>query len=140
MISKLWGKLLGVILISTLGADVGRGQNPLPTADLNGNYPRNTHLGWLVVDRTPNGLGCRWSEQMPTNWYDPTARLPRLNIGEWEVVRRFGFGSRLRANPEPAGFTFLYDLDGRPWLKVNIGSDNRICLVRANANFILPAP
>ncbi|QEQ00557.1 hypothetical protein RHP47_03630 [Thermosynechococcus sp. QKsg1] len=56
----------------------------------------------------------------------------------WPVVRRFPTGTVLRANITPAGFATITDSRGLPWLKVSIGDEDRICLVRANRRFIRP--
>jgi len=81
---------------------------------------------------------------MPDNWGDPGAVFPRMNIQQWPVVRRFPPGTLLAANIEPVGITTLRDEEGNNWLKVIIPNINRdphqICLVRANVNFVRPAP
>lgn len=117
-------------------------QTQLPIADRNGDYSRSTsHTKWIVVDSDPNGLNCRWSKDMPDEWYSPSAQWQKLNIREWPVVRRFKKNSstqNLRANTTPAGFATIRDDSGKPWLKVSIGPNDQICLVRANQNFIKP--
>lgn len=114
----------------------------LPNADNNGDYSKKTsHKKWIVVDSDPNGVNCRWSQEMPTNWYAPDAKLPRLNISQWSVVRRFQKNTpsqTLNANLTPAGFATLFDESGKPWLKVSIGANEQICFVRANKKYIQP--
>jgi hypothetical protein len=111
---------------------------PLPVADSNGNYRRSGHRTWRVVDADPNGLNCRWSRAMPTEWYSPAAQFPNQNFGQWSVVRRFPPGTILTANLSPAGFEVFYDVRQQPWLKVSIGENEQICLVRANEIYIQP--
>lgn len=117
-------------------------EDALPTADSNGDYSGKTsHQKWIVVDPDPDGVNCRWSEAMPTAWYAPDAKLPSLNISQWSVVRRFTKNTpsqSLQANLTPAGFATLMDDSGKPWLKVNIDSNDQICLVRANSKYIQP--
>ena len=117
-------------------------EEALPSADANGDYSRKTsHPKWIVVDSDPNGVNCRWSQEMPSNWYAPDAKLPTLNISQWPVVRRFQKNTpsqTLTANLTPAGFATLVDTSGKPWLKVNIGADEQICLVRANKKYVEP--
>lgn len=114
----------------------------LPSADTNGDYSHKTsHKKWIVVDSDPNGVNCRWSQEMPTNWYAPDAKLPRLNISQWSVVRSFKKNTpsqTLTANLTPAGFATLFDESGKPWLKVSIGADDQICFVRANKKYVQP--
>jgi len=125
--------IMGWATISTLAQP-----SPLPTPDRNGNYRRTDHQLWVVSDTDTNGLNCRWSRSMPANWFDPSARLPRMNIQEWSVVRRFSQDTVLVANTEPAGFATIRDEDDKPWLKVRVGAESQICLVRANIDFIRP--
>lgn len=114
---------------------------PLPKADANGNYMGNVgHYTWVVVDPDPNGLNCRWSNLMPADWYSPTGMRPIMTVKDWPVARRFRSGSILNANGTPAGFAVIYDDRGLPWLKVSIGANDQICLVRANTQFIRPIP
>lgn len=117
-------------------------EEALPSADANGDYSRKTsHKKWLVVDSDPNGVNCRWSQEMPTNWYAPDAKLPTLNISQWSVVRHFQKNTpsqTLTTNLTPAGFATLFDESGKPWLKVSIGSDQQICFVRANKKYVQP--
>lgn len=111
----------------------------LPTANASGDYIQRTqHRTWTVVDADPKGLNCRWSEQMPDNWYSPEAQLPPLTIEQWPVVRQFRQGETLTANNTPAGFVMVADDKDQPWLKVSLGAQNEICLVRANAQYIKP--
>ncbi|MFN3679079.1 hypothetical protein [Thermosynechococcus sp.] len=115
-------------------------QNPnLPQANRHGDYPlRTDHRLWVVVDSDRQGLNCRWSPQVPKAWYSPLAKWPRTDIWYWPVVRRFPRGTVLKANLAPSGFAMIPDDRGLPWLKVTLGKDNRICLVRANRHFIRP--
>lgn len=117
-------------------------EDTLPTPDSNGDYlGKTSHQKWTVVDPDPNGVNCRWSEEMPTAWYAPDAKFSSLNISQWPVVRRFTKNTpspSLQANLTPAGFATLMDDSGKPWLKVNIGSNDRICLVRANSKYVQP--
>lgn len=130
-----------VLLLGTIAiAPVVRAQMPVPQPNDVGDYPRTSHLLWTVVDPDPNGLNCRWSEAMPEHWYSPAARFPDFNIQDWEVVRRFNWGTVLTANRTPAGFTYIYDDRRSPWLKVSIGDNDEICLVRANQEFVVPLP
>jgi hypothetical protein len=139
-------KLLSIIALclfsSTVLAQTALAQAPLPTPDRNGDYLG--HVGyekWIVVDPDPNGLNCRWSKEMPNDWYAPHARLTTRNFGQWSVVRRFQKNTPsqyLTANLSPAGFATLIDEFGKPWLKVSIGSNDEICLVRANSNYVKP--
>jgi hypothetical protein len=114
----------------------------LPKPDSNGDYSGNVgHESWIVVDPDPNGLNCRWSEQISREWYAPDVELPNRNISEWPVVRRFQKNTPsqyLTANLSPAGFATFTDELGNPWLKVSIGSNDQICLVRANAKYVQP--
>jgi hypothetical protein len=127
--------LFGVLLVP-LGAIA---QSSMPQPNSNGDFMTNTsHPTWQVIDTDPNGLNCRWSDQMPVEWFDPGATWPRRDISSWTSVRRFQNGAVLSANSTPAGFVTITDTRGRPWLKVNIGSNDQICLVRANRRFIRP--
>ncbi|WP_460194366.1 hypothetical protein [Thermosynechococcus sp. FA-CM-4201] len=111
----------------------------LPQPNSNGDYiSRTSHRTWVVVDPDINGLNCRWSDKVPQEWYAPNARWPDLEIMRWPVVRRFPQGTVLTANITPAGFATITDSRGLPWLKVSIGDEDRICLVRANRRFIRP--
>jgi hypothetical protein len=111
---------------------------PLPTPDRSGDYRQTDHQLWIVIDPDANGLNCRWSRMIPSNWDDPSIRLPRMNIRDWSIVRRFMQNTVLVANTSPAGFVTFQDEDNKPWLKVRIGAENQICLVRANRDFIRP--
>ncbi|HEY9663397.1 MAG TPA: hypothetical protein V6C65_33540 [Allocoleopsis sp.] len=111
---------------------------PLPVADANGDYGRTDYQMWQVVDSDPGGLNCRWSTTMPPDWYSPSTQFPNRNFGQWQMVRQFSTGTTLTANLAPAGFAILYDEQQKPWLKVSIGEDEQICLVRANANYVQP--
>ena len=53
-------------------------------------------------------------------------------------MRRFKQGTILTSNITPAGFAGIMDTRRKPWLKVSIGPEEQICLVRANAQFIRP--
>lgn len=111
----------------------------LPTANASGDYTQRTqHRTWTVVDADPSGLNCRWSDQMPADWYSPSAQLPPLTIEQWPVVRQFRQGETLTANITPAGFAMLVDDKDQLWLKVSLGAQDQICLVRANAQYIKP--
>lgn len=112
---------------------------PLPKPNSTGDYAGNIgHQSWVVVDPDPDGVNCRWSKAMPTNWYAPDAKLPPLTIGQWAIVKRFSRNTILKANLTPAGFATITDTLKKPWLKVDIGENDRICFVRANARFIRP--
>ena len=127
---------------STSVKEAALAQEALPKADENGDYSGKTsHKKWIVVDPDPDGVNCRWSNEMPTSWYAPDAKLPTLNINQWPVVRRFTKNTpsqNLQANLAPAGFATLNDQSGKPWLKVSIGSNDLICLVRANSKYVQP--
>lgn len=128
--------LLGIL--STASVAIAQ-TAPLPRPNANGDYlTRTSHQYWQVVDSDPAGLNCRWSSRMPSNWYAPDAVLPRMNVLNWDVVRRFAPGTTLTANTTPAGFATMMDSRGLPWLKVSIGDNDQICLVRANSRFIRP--
>lgn len=111
---------------------------PLPVADANGDFGRTSHQSWQVVDADPTGLNCRWSAAMPTDWYAPSAQFPDQRFSQWQVVRQFAAGTPLTANLAPAGFAVLYDEQQKPWLKVSMGEDEQICLVKANAAYVQP--
>ncbi len=111
---------------------------PLPAADARGDYGRTDYPTWQVVDADPGGLNCRWSAAMPADWYSPSTQLPDQNFGQWQVVRQFAAGTTLTANLTPAGFAILYDGQQKPWLKVSIGENEQICLVRANSAYVQP--
>ncbi|MBW4521115.1 MAG: hypothetical protein KME16_15635 [Scytolyngbya sp. HA4215-MV1] len=111
----------------------------LPTPRQNGDYSARTgHKYWVVVDPDPKGVNCRWSTAMPAAWYDPGAKLPPFQFDQWAVVKQFKKNTMLTANLAPAGFAMLSDTQGRAWLKVSIGVNDRICMVRANAKLIKP--
>jgi hypothetical protein len=111
----------------------------LPRTNANGDYAtRTSHRSWVVVDPDPQGLNCRWSSNLPDNWFSPSAQLNLNDIDQWDVVRRFRKNTVLVANTSPAGFALLYDSRNKPWLKVSISGKDRICLVRANSQFIQP--
>ncbi|MBD2022404.1 hypothetical protein H6F43_19670 [Leptolyngbya sp. FACHB-36] len=112
---------------------------PLPAADRQGDYTsRTSHTKWIVTDPDSNGVNCRWSKAMPADWFNPEAKLPPATYSQWSVVRQFKRNTVLNANTAPAGFALMYDVQNKPWLKVNLGPNDRICLVRANARFIRP--
>jgi hypothetical protein len=113
-------------------------QSPLPTANANGDFRRTSHRRWIVVDSDPNGLNCRWSSAVPQAWYSPDAQWPRRNFVQWSIVRRFPRNTVLTSNITPAGFATVMDERDLPWLKVSVGSNDRICLVRANRQYIRP--
>ncbi len=110
----------------------------LPQLDNDGNYGWSGQLFWVVVDPDPDGLNCRWSQAVPESWYSPGAAWPTMNIWQWPVVRQFKYGTVLVANQTPAGSVLIDDERDLPWLKVRQGSNDEICLVRANERFILP--
>lgn len=126
--------LLLTIAISTTAT----AQMPVPRPNADGDYPRTSHKLWKIVDTDPNGLNCRWSEEMPDVWYSPAAQFTDLNIQDWTIVRRFHSDMVLTANTTPAGFTYIYDDRHLPWLKVSLGDNDEICLVRANQRFVVP--
>jgi hypothetical protein len=112
---------------------------PLPRPNSTGDYiGRTSHQSWVVVDPDPDGVNCRWSKAMPAEWYAPDAKLPPLTIGQWAIVKRFRRNTVLKANLTPAGFATITDTLKKPWLKVDIGENDRICFVRANARYIRP--
>lgn len=114
-------------------------QAPLPRADRNGDFSGNVgYEKWIAADSDPNGLNCRWSQAVPREWYSPSAKWPKRNISQWSVVRRFQKNTKLTANLTPAGFATVTDEAGKPWLKVSIGANDRICLVRANLTYVRP--
>lgn len=130
-----------VLLLGTIAiAPTVLAQMPVPQPNAQGDYPRTSHLLWTVVDADPNGLNCRWSEEISDPWYSPGARFGDFNIADWAIVRRFWSGTVLNANRTPAGFTYIYDDRGFPWLKVSLGDRDEICLVRANQQFVVPVP
>lgn len=134
---------LAVGLISTLATALAiiptlAQPSNLPTPDRNGDYQRTGHELWVVSNTDTNGLNCRWSRSIPADWADPSTRLPQMNVREWSVVRRFPQDTVLVANIAPAGFATMRDEDEKPWLKVRIGAESQICLVRANSDFIRP--
>jgi hypothetical protein len=111
----------------------------LPKPNASGDYAtRTSHRFWVVVDPDPQGVNCRWSSAMPANWYAPNAKLPPATFDQWTVVRRFKKNTVLTSNTAPAGFALLFDTRNKPWLKVNVGTKEQICLVRANSKFIQP--
>ncbi|MBD1910907.1 MULTISPECIES: hypothetical protein [unclassified Leptolyngbya] len=131
--------LLAIVGVLSTSSVVAAQQARLPQPNANGDYTaRTSHSSWQVVDPDPNGLNCRWSSQMPAEWYAPDARLPRRDVVNWGVVRRFATGTVLTANTTPAGFATMTDSRGLPWLKVSIGNNDQICLVRANSRFVRP--
>lgn len=125
-------------LTSTHSPTASSPSQSLPVADIDGDYGRTNHRTWQVVDSDPNGLNCRWSALMPNDWYSPGTQFPNQNFGQWQMVRQFPRETTLTANLAPAGFAILYDEQQKPWLKVNIGENEQICLVRANAAYIQP--
>jgi len=130
----LWASLFCSMLMTP--ATLAQGSTVQANPD--GDYSRTDHKQWVVVDSDPAGLNCRWSDAMPDEWYAPDAQFPPMNIRQWPVVARFEPGTILTANLTPAGFVLLYDDRYLPWLKVSIGKNDRICLVRANQRFIRP--
>lgn len=129
----LVGGLLSLIPTVVLAA------SNLPKPNAMGDYAtRTSHRFWVVVDPDPQGVNCRWSANMPANWYDPGANLPSLTFDQWDVVRRFKRNSVLISNTTPAGFALMFDESNKPWLKVRTGTKEQICLVRANSKYIQP--
>jgi hypothetical protein len=126
------------LLLTIAISPTATAQMPVPQPNADGDYPRTSHKLWRVVDADPDGLNCRWSEEMPDLWYSPDARFPDLNIQNWAIVRRFDSGTLLTANTTPAGFTYIYDDRYFPWLKVSLGENDEICLVRAHQQFVVP--
>jgi hypothetical protein len=111
---------------------------PLPIAEAAGNYRRTSHRHWIVVDPDPAGLNCRWSEAMPTEWYSPAAQYPSMQVNTWPVVHQFPTGTKILANITPAGFATMFDDNQNPWLKVSLGENDEICLVRAHQDYVRP--
>jgi hypothetical protein len=111
----------------------------LPKSTTSGDYSaRTSHRHWVVVDPDPDGVNCRWSSAIPANWYDPGVKLPLATIDQWPVVRTYKRNSVVTSNITPAGFAILPDTQNRPWLKVSIGPNDQICLVRANSKYVRP--
>lgn len=138
---KLLFIFLGTIsFLSVAGHNyITYGINSMPTPNENGDYSLSSfHVDWKVIDPDADGLNCRWSSAMPDDWYNPGAEWPRLNIQEWSIVRQFPTNTRLTANSTPAGFVMIKDENNKTWLKVSIGNNDQICLVRANSRFIRP--
>jgi hypothetical protein len=131
-------RLIAALLVTIAITPAVRAQMPVPQPNADGDYPRTGHKLWRVVDPDPNGLNCHWSEEMPDPWYAPDAQFPDLNIQDWSIVRHFGAGTVLTANTTPAGFVFIHDDRYLPWLKVSLGDNDEICLVRANQQFVVP--
>ena len=129
--------LLGSLLIAPLTASIANAQTALPQPNSDGDYTDRGQIRWQVVDPDPNGLNCRWSASNPREWYSPAANFP-MNVTQWAAVRRFPAGTVLTANTTPAGFALMFDTRNKPWVKVSIGSNDEICLVRANRQFIRP--
>lgn len=128
---------IAIALVTGAAISTSAVENPKP--DKNGDYPaRTSHRNWIVVDPDPNGLNCRWSSAIPTEWYSPSAKFPTTPVTSWRVVRRFKKNTAITANDTPAGFVMLPDQKKTPWLKVSIGPKDQICLVRANAKFVRP--
>lgn len=111
--------------------------NSLPSGSIDYGGKTNRE-NWIVTDPDPNGVNCRWSSAIPKDWVNPSAKFPRLNIQEWTVVRQFPKNTELKANNSPAGLITIADENGQPWLKVSIGENDQICLVRANSQFVQP--
>lgn len=112
-----------------------------PQPDREGEFLGNIgHQFWTVVDPDLEGLSCRWSSEVPEEGATPNAVQPDRDFQNWPVVRTFDYGTVLSASGNPGGFTVMHDDRNLRWLKVYLGSDNQICLVRANARFILPLP
>ncbi|HIK30989.1 MAG TPA: hypothetical protein IGS17_07960 [Oscillatoriales cyanobacterium M59_W2019_021] len=134
-------RLIAAILVGTIAlASAANAQMPIPQPNAEGDYPRTSHRLWRVADLDPAGLNCRWSEGISDPWYSPDARFPDLKIQDWAIVRRFEAGTVLTSNITPAGFAFIHDDRGLPWLKVSLDDRDAICLVRANQQFVVPIP
>jgi hypothetical protein len=128
-----------VLVKPTAVAEIPTAQSrPTPQLNQAGDYSRTGHLRWIVVDSDTQGVNCRWSESMPSNWFSPSAHLPPMNVRQWGVVRQFSPNTVLTADQTPAGFVLIYDDRNLPWLKISIGDNDRICLVRANQRYIRP--
>ncbi len=115
---------------------------PLPRPNPEGDFAgKLDHRRWIVVDPDPNGLNCRWSREVPQEWYSPNAVWPPRRFQSWSVVKRLASSSPIVANGGPAGFVTIADERGLPWLKVSLDDrSDSICLVRANNRFIQPVP
>jgi len=126
--------LLALLLILSVSWSICVAEQ-LPKPDKNGDYSGDvTHRYWKVVDLGPGGLNGRLSGKLARIWYEPGIKWPRLNIGQWPVIRMFQRGTILIANGEPASYVTMNDENGKPWLSVNIGNKKveAICFVRAN--------
>jgi len=109
----------------------------LPLANENGDYAKRTaHLYWIVVDTDPSGLNGRLSPDFPSDWENPTIGWPKMNIGQWPVVKRFAKGTILNGCMGNCG-VLHYDVNNKPWLMVSVGIKH-ICFVRANSKYIKP--
>lgn len=111
---------------------------PFPVANSNGDFGRTSYDLWKIVDRDPAGLNCRWSTDMPEEWYSPSAEWPDTNIQSWPVVRTLAYDTAIVSDGSPAGFMTIQDDQNAPWLKVSIGENSQICLIRANSQYVMP--
>lgn len=124
--------------LSPLPTDIANSA-PFPVANSEGDFERNTGYNlWKVVDRDPAGLNCRWSPDMPEEWYSPDSEWTDTNIQSWPVVRTLAYDTAIVSDGTPAGFMTIQDDKDAPWLKVSIGENSQICLVRANSQYVMP--
>ena len=112
---------------------------PFPVADDSGDFSRRTGYNlWQVSDTDPAGVNCRWSPEMPEEWYSPAEDWSDTDFQNWPVARTFEYGTKLVSDGSPAGFMRVVDSRGLPWLKIKVGDNNQICLIRANTRYIVP--
>lgn len=127
--------LVSLPLLAWSGSALSIPGLPVAQAD---EFIKSSHKFWLVIDASPGGISCRWSEEMPKQWYAAQSVWPRMNIWDWPVIRTFTYGLVLVANQTPAGYVLLADDRGDSWLKVRIGDRDEICLVRAKPSLVMP--
>lgn len=131
-----------IILVFFISLSACLAAESLPKPDKNGDYiGKMSHKSWVVTDS--GFLNGRLSHELPMYWYDPRVKWPRMNIGQWPVIRKFAGGTILTANGVPAGFVVIHDENEKPWLKVNISppgekSGDAVCYVRANVKYVRP--
>ena len=112
---------------------------PFPVADDSGDFSRRTGYNlWQVSDTDPAGVNCRWSPEMPEEWYSPATDWSDTDFQNWPVTRTFEYGTKLVSDGSPAGFMRVVDSRGLPWLKIKVGDNNQICLIRANTRYVVP--
>ncbi|WP_448534376.1 hypothetical protein [Parathermosynechococcus lividus] len=87
-LTTLWALLTFLAIVSASSSAFAQGKS-LPQPNTNGDYLRTGHREWQVVDPDPQGLNCRWSNQMPQQWYAPNAQFPDMDVITWPVVARF---------------------------------------------------